>query len=100
MGLVECQRPAVVALGATVYLDLNTSQPMSAVTKEQRIEMERMVEEVLGPEKALLWWKTPNPMFGGIAPMWLCGNGGESKVRSFILNAYEDYKANPLGPQT
>lgn len=68
-------------------------QRMSAVTPEQRVEMVGMVKEILGPEKALLWWKTPNPMFGGISPMWLCAGPGERKVRAFILDAYEDHKA-------
>lgn len=55
--------------------------------------MVRMVKEILGSEKALLWWTTPNPMFGGISPMFLCAGPSEGKVRNFILDAYENHLA-------
>jgi hypothetical protein len=67
---------------------------MSAVTAEQRVEMVGMVKEILGPEKSLLWWTTPNPMFGMIAPMWLCAGPSEHRVRAFIMDAYENNKAS------
>lgn len=68
---------------------MNTNAP---VTAHDRSEMARMVKEMLGEAKAVLWWKTPNPQFGNIAPMWLFVGSQERRVRNFIFDAYENDK--------
>jgi hypothetical protein len=56
--------------------------------------MVRMVKEILGEDKALLWWKTSNPMLGGISPMWMSSSSvSERGLRNFVFDAYEDHVA-------
>lgn len=52
--------------------------------------MIRHVQDILGKEKALAWWTTPNPYFGNIAPCWLFYTDTESRLKDFILHALED----------
>lgn len=74
--------------------------PMAEVAPEQRKEMAEMVREILGPEKAVLWWTTPNPMLGNIAPAWLSSSGTEDKLYRFIKDAYEaDQFMPPASPE-
>jgi hypothetical protein len=58
--------------------------------------MGRIVKEILG-DKSDDWWKTPNPMFGNISPMWLVGVGAsaERKVRNFIFDRGEEIRLAP-----
>lgn len=44
------------------------------VTAIERREMARIVNETLG-KKAALWWKTPNPNFRNVSPMWMAVGG-------------------------
>jgi len=52
-----------------------------------------LVEEVLGKEKARLWWTTRNPMFGDITPAIMVAAGRYEKVRKFIEDAVEENRA-------
>ena len=56
---------------------------------EERASCEQYVRDLLGSEKAGLWWTTPNPMFGGLTPDSLMRRGRSEKVYKFIAAARE-----------
>lgn len=58
------------------------------IKPEQRAAMAAMVLEILGPEKANLWWQTPNPMLGGVKPYYMVLMNREESLFSFIDDAY------------
>jgi hypothetical protein len=39
------------------------------------------------------WMSTPNPMLGGITPLWMMENGRGEKLAKFIRQAMEDEEA-------
>lgn len=53
--------------------------------------MAEVVKGILGAEKAMLWWKTANPMLGNIEPWKFClTDQGETKLFNFIMDAAEN----------
>lgn len=61
------------------------------VNPADRREMARIVRATLGHEKAVLWWSTPNPMFGNVSPMWMASDPErERKLRNFIFDAHQN----------
>lgn len=57
----------------------------------------RYVKLLLGEEKAKLWWKLPNPQFGGLIPQDLIDRGRAIKVIKFIEVAKDENK--PIDPK-
>lgn len=52
------------------------------------------VREILGSEeKAVFWWKVPNPLLGGVSPETMTARGRFRKVAAFIDEAYADFLA-------
>lgn len=47
------------------------------------------VKNLLGnnSEKAAMWFRTDNPMLGGVSPDWMLENGREMRLRKFIDEA-------------
>lgn len=39
------------------------------------------------------WMSTPNPMLGGVTPLWMMENGRAEKLAKFIRDAMEDEEA-------
>lgn len=58
------------------------------MTLEQAKEF---VIEVLGEEKAKLWWITKNPHLGGVEPAYMITIGREEKLLQWIENIKEGY---------
>lgn len=52
-------------------------------------EAEKAVIEILGEEKAKIWWATKNPCFGGLIPIRLVQFGRGHKVYEFIEDAID-----------
>jgi len=48
-----------------------------------------LVVSRLGSAKAILWWATENPMFGGVAPYKMIVFGKEKKLFKIILDMIE-----------
>lgn len=49
------------------------------------------VERILGDEgKAVLWWVTPNPMFGNVTPAYMVMIGQKEKVYAYIRDAMSE----------
>jgi hypothetical protein len=42
-------------------------------------------------EKTILWFKTKNPLLGGIAPIEMIKNGRSKKLLSFVESCVEGY---------
>lgn len=64
------------------------------LTADQRKQMSTWVREILGPEKAELWWKAKNPMLGNATPWMMCLEARrEVKLYHFIEDAYENNRA-------
>lgn len=53
---------------------------------EQIIEARRLVDDFFGGDlsKTKLWFETPNPLLGGITPLWLINNGRTHRLLEFI----------------
>lgn len=41
-------------------------------------------------DKTLLWFKTPNPLMGNVAPLFLIYSGRLARLEEFIDNAIEE----------
>ena len=67
-----------------------------SITIEERADLEQYVRDLLGADKAGLWWRSANPMFGGLAPDYLMQMGRSEAVYKFIAAARE---ANGDGSQ-
>lgn len=60
------------------------------LTPEQREQMPKWVREILGPDKAVKWWKLNNPLLGGATPWQMTLSAwGEKKLYNFIRDAHE-----------
>jgi hypothetical protein len=53
---------------------------------EEFLAMVPLVEEILGKEKAAIWWGVSNPMFGGVTPTFMVASGRGDKVWKFIID--------------
>lgn len=65
------------------------------ITPVQRGEMVGIVLKRLGKKKANLWWQTPNPMLGDVAPMEMVLMGREAKLYQFIKSLTDDPTCSP-----
>lgn len=63
---------------------------------ETRAALELYVRNLLGSQKAGLWWRSANPMFGGISPDQLCQVGRSEAVYKFIAAAREANGDEPM----
>lgn len=61
------------------------------MARSRKREAFRMVREILGEDKAALWWTAPNPNFGGITGMQMLELSRRTRDRlyGFIQDAYE-----------
>jgi hypothetical protein len=64
------------------------------MTRPELEELDVLVREIIGPEKALLWWVTPNPMLGNIEPQMLAAWRPE-QLATFIRDAHEALVRTP-----
>lgn len=39
---------------------------------------------VLGRDKAIAWFSSPNPLLGDVSPQWMLDNGRYEQLRKFI----------------
>tara|TARA_R100001086_G_scaffold248358_1_gene185095 strand:+ start:393 stop:623 length:231 start_codon:yes stop_codon:yes gene_type:complete len=58
------------------------------------IDIYRMVEKILGPEKAQVWMTAENPNLGGSSPATLIASGRYIKVLRFVEQRLEENKAD------
>jgi len=65
-------------------LDLDLITVVDAFQKVHKFFSEKGEDE-----KAWLWFKTKNPMFGNVSPIRMCMLGKESNLLKFIENAEE-----------
>ena len=61
---------------------------MTSLSAKARHDMTAWVREMLGPEKALVWWRTINPMLGSLSPAEMVMMGREQKLYDFIYDSY------------
>lgn len=67
---------------------------IESITPTQRLMMAHWVREILGTEKAPIWWQTENPLLGGVKPWHMTLNERtEAKLYRFIENAFENNRA-------
>jgi hypothetical protein len=70
---------------------------MDDITRDQRVEMGRMVREFFNdPGKTDAWWTTPNPMLGGVKPYQMSLMGRERALYNFIKTSIEE--GGPIAP--
>lgn len=72
---------------------------MSALTPGARTHMAAVIREFFAddPAKVDAWWKTPNPMLGGVSPVVLTMMGREDKLYQFVTTAIEEGQPQPVG---
>jgi hypothetical protein len=65
---------------------------MSEITAEQRQHMADLIRHFfdLDMAKADAWWKTPNPMLGGVSPVVVTMMGREAKLYQFVTTAIDE----------
>lgn len=68
------------------------STKATALTKQERADMQAMVVQLLGKEKAGVWWITLNPMMGDVAPIVLSVMSPPTQRRlyKYIKNARDN----------
>lgn len=62
-------------------------------TPGEHLQMVQWVTEILGPEKAKIWWTVPNPLLANVSPQEFLNVYQERKLYNFIQDAKENNDA-------
>ncbi len=73
---------------------------MNELSASDRAFLARSVCEFFDWDMAKVdaWWKTPNPMLGGVSPVVMTMMGREQKLYEFVTTAIEEGQPPPSAP--
>ena len=73
------------------YIDpLGAMKIRDPMSQDQVRPMAPLEGKMTGVEFLLTWMVTPNPLLGGVSPIWMLEHGKGEKLGRFIRKAIED----------
>ncbi len=73
-----------ISLNTWMIIALVQTLERDALSEEETQQMLALVNNVLGPKKAEIWWQTCNPMLGNLSPISMLARGCARRLFRYV----------------